>query len=144
MNKEFEALDFLKQQAIAFEHSELAIKVANENHTIVKQALTELKQIKEAKPSEALECLRSLDIQVRFIGILDVPSWEKYLPTIKQALLKAQEQDKVLEIIKNIIKFGDDLSAILNFNTYEEYDEWSWDYELTEEEFELLKRWSEK
>ncbi len=41
MEKVFEALDFLKQQAIAFEHSELAIKVANGNHTIVKQALIE-------------------------------------------------------------------------------------------------------
>lgn len=52
-----------------------------------------------------------------------------------------EKELKALEIIKNLIKFGDDLISILDFDTYEEYCKHSCDYnyELTEEEFNLLK-----
>ena len=137
---------------------------------IIKQALTELKQIKEAKPSEALENLKSLDIQVKFIGILDIPSWEKYLPNIKQALLKAQEQEndrlenQCLDLLGENIKLTKILSIIkekdvdINYLRFEAVDVKQYnDYIqqlnkvstksywcLTQEEFELLKRWCEK
>ena len=84
-----EALEFLKQQAIAFERSELAIKVANGNYD-----------------------------------------------SIKQALLKAQEQEKVLKVIfeKNV--------NIASLKAYD-LEEYNMVYEnkLTQEEFDLLKRY---
>ncbi len=57
---------------------------------IVEQALTELKTIKEAKPSEALKCVDVLKedecITTLYQG--------KALETIRQYILKAQEQEK--------------------------------------------------
>ena len=101
-----EALEWLKQQAIAFEHSELAIEVANENYA-----------------------------------------------SIKQALLKAQEQEKVLSIIfeKNVdiynLKtcislehYNSEIRRKNQNNTYS-YEIW---YELTQEEFESVKRYRNK
>ena len=72
---------------------------------------------------------------------------EKKISTIKQALLKAQEQEKVLEIIKEknvwvarlkgLIKKYNDLDALRIYNANMP----SIDYQLTQQEFELLKRW---
>ncbi|MBR3208804.1 MAG: hypothetical protein IKF82_00905 [Bacilli bacterium] len=102
-----------------------------------------LEQIDNANPNEALEeTLRDIAYDLenddnpflrdRYYGLLDV----------KQSLIKAQEQEKVLKIIfrktvgifqlsccKNVYEYND-----LKFNDYEK---------LTQEEFELLKRWSE-
>lgn len=91
-----QALENLKQQAIAFEHSELAIKVANENYT-----------------------------------------------TIKQALLKAQEQEKVLKIIK---EKEVDFYTLTDSDALDDYNpKMNWSYRrLTQKEFDLLKRWLEK
>lgn len=71
--KELEALEFLKQQAMAFEHSELAIKVANENYTIVKQALIkaqeqEKENIEYKQLEEQIDCL--LKEIIEFIKLL--------------------------------------------------------------------------
>lgn len=134
-----EAWNFIKEQMPYFTHSHLVSEM-NENSDIVEQALLKLKTIENAEPSEALEDLENLRCNLYNKPYLERNALSDF-NTIKQALLKAQEQEKVLEIINNIIKFGDDLSVILNFDTYEKYSEWSWDYELTQEEFELLKRW---
>lgn len=48
LSKALECLEFLKQQAVAFEHNELAIKVANENYDTIKPVLLEAKQLKKA------------------------------------------------------------------------------------------------
>lgn len=69
-------------------------------YSVVEQALLELKSIKEATPSEALECLEEmweLSCDSR------KPEYTLY-ETIKQALLKAQEQEKENELLKEIIK----------------------------------------
>lgn len=67
--------------------------------------LERLEQIDNAKPSEALECLENLEKEKEF----DVVSQNfdyHYLMSkdqvdiIKQALIKAQEQDKILELLK--------------------------------------------
>lgn len=62
---------------------------------------------------------------------------------VKQALIKEQEQEKVLSIIREIVtKTEDKLQDILRCKDYEEYKElWYFEIELTEEEFELLKRY---
>ena len=95
-----------------------------------------------AKPNEEFESLKKLGEYELKQGCLveDLTVYD----IVKQELNESQEQKNVLEIIKNIIKFGDDLSAIINFDTYEEYSEWSWDYDLTQKEFELLKRYCDR
>lgn len=112
----------------------------NRNYTMI-YPVQRLETIDNSNPSEALEeTLRDIAYDLenddnpflrdRYYGLLDV----------KQALLKAQEQEKVLEIIfkktvgifqlsccKNVYEYND-----LKFNDYEK---------LTQEEFELLKRY---
>jgi len=77
-----------------------------EEHEQLLSWLKELQAIKEAKPSEALESLEKVK-GYRTGGII---SFEVFLEeteeynTLKQALLKAQEQEKILDILKRIIK----------------------------------------
>ena len=111
----------------------------------VKKRIEELYQsIDNANPSEALEeTLRDIAYDLenddnpflrdRYYGLLD----------LKQSIIKSQEQEKVLEIIK---EKGVDVAT---FNTYQSVIEYNWNIrfekhkrkELTEEEFELLKRY---
>ena len=61
---------------------------------VVEQALQRLESIDNAKPSEALEDLEQLaEMADKCWVSCDVHKWKT---TIKQALLKAQEQEKVL------------------------------------------------
>ena len=108
----------------------------------IENALLELKAIKEAKPSEALE---NLIETIRMFGEnqIGLDKFEERYKIIKQALLKSQEQEKVLEIIKTkrvIIAWFED--TYLTLNEYNAKCEFG--YELTEEEFELLKAYFEK
>lgn len=140
---------------------------------IVKKSLLELQAIKEANPSEALRCLNKLDNSNYFFSkptpedkVNEIANCFKI---VKQALLKAQEQEediihykgtianlrrdnallkelnaeykKVLEIIfeKNV-----DILALKIYDNVEDYNEnliWDSQKDLTQEEFELLKRW---
>ena len=119
------------------------------------KALQRLESIENSKPSEALDCLEKLGAEKLARGelIRNDSKVEPYINTIKQALLKAQEQEKVLDVIKekkiNINNFQTSLIVMSNF-TYTYYINNSRDYHtcilvnlLTEEEFDLLKRWLE-
>lgn len=163
---------------------------------IVEQALLELKAIKDAKPSEAMECVDDINADLVALpkhceepdGIFDdyLEDISIKINTIKQALLKAQEQDfnyknivipffdelvkllgindtdemlnkikeqekenaeykKVLEIIKNKCVDIFDLKIAILHNSLEIYNRSiPSEYEgnkLTQEEFELLKRY---
>ena len=127
----------------------------------IKASLNRLKAIDNANPSEALEVLS-------FMSGYMIPTangnkflkdfCDKEFSTIKQALLKAQEQEKenaeykkVLEIIVkkkiDVNNFQTSLMVMSNF-TYRYYINNSRDYHtcimfelLTQEEFELIKRW---
>ena len=145
MSKELEAFDLVKRTCELFikstSHligSDIITNQINEALDTIKQALTELNQIKGTEPSDALNCVGVLKEE----GCITTLVQGKILETIRQYILKAQEQEKVLKVIKNIIKFGDDLNSILGFDTYEEYCEHSRDYnyELTKEEFDSLKK----
>lgn len=97
----------------------------------IKQALLELKVISEAKHSEALNITKATE---KYTGI--------DLSIIKQALIKAREQEKVLEIIK--LKRVP-ITVIFEFDTYDDYWEWAYSnvirlYLLSKEEFDLLKK----
>lgn len=134
----------------------------------VEQALLELKQIKESKPSEALKSLEEMGkYSIGYGYVADLKQFE----TIKQTLVnfdltidflidlskltnetdlnkimkKLQEQDKVLEIIfekKVDTRFLRDCKTVEEYNKY--CDDITDEKSLTEEEFDLLKRWSEK
>jgi hypothetical protein len=104
----------------------------------LKNALIELKSIKEANPSEALECLdnleNSLSLANELLRVTDTSAMDKYIATIKQALLKAQEQKKALEIIK-------EKNVRIDSVKYYDLEEYNQIYEnkLTQEEYYLLK-----
>lgn len=101
---------------------------STKNYNTIKQALLELKAIKEANPSEALDLAKAIE---EYLGI--------NLSIIKQALLKAQEQEKVLEIIKekNVLIYTlKRCKSVVEYNYYVSYVE----DELTQEEFDTLKR----
>lgn len=77
-----------------------------EDFDIVEQALLELKAIKEANPSEALECLKALQsIRDKYsMPLTEYVNSFDYIKTIKHVLLKQQEQKKFFDdmlIFKN-------------------------------------------
>ena len=117
MSKELEALkyfksaynSFLKTTNDMFCQITISREQANEfveEVEVVEKALLELESIKEANPSEALECLKELhELAYGFDGWkIDEIVQSSY---IKQALLEAQKEHKALEIIKEHIKFDD-------------------------------------
>lgn len=97
MKKEFESL----KNIVIIHFGAIGFLNPSENEQILKDrdkvldALDELKAIKEAKPSEALECLEKLPYTSQGYG-----NWKEYYNTIKQALLKTQEQEKKIEKLK--------------------------------------------
>lgn len=129
-----------------FERNKLK-NVYNKEFGTINQALLELQFIKESKPSEALEKLDKINNYLN--DVYDYKEIEaerrKDIDTIKQALIKAQEQEKVLKIIfeKNVnIGLVKVLGSVGQYNQTYVYDnmrnvKWC----LTEEEFDLLKRY---
>jgi len=147
MEKEFEALEFIKEKFAYLEYNCENFNVPRKELNTLHNALTELKSIKEAEPSEAMECLETESSKHCF--------WLKNYNTIKQALLKAQEMEKenaelkeVLEIIKDknvdiwlvnscfiVEQYNFSIIKISNSNVFTLFT-------LTQEEFDLLKRWN--
>ena len=106
-----------------------------------------LEAIDNANPSEALECLEEIGKTLMFTDYETLESktlsevMPNYYRKCKQALLKAQEQEKALDIIfkKNVnivmLKVSENVES---YNiTYFDKPKW----QLTEEEFDLLKRY---
>lgn len=90
MTKELEALKRIRQETCPATY--MADFDKNECCDVIEQALLELKSIKEANPSEALKCLEQLaEMADKCWVSCDVYKWKN---TIKQALLKAQEQEQ--------------------------------------------------
>lgn len=136
MSKGLEALDHIRQYSTKF--STLGYLNINTDCDEIEQALTELKQIKEAKPSEALESLQKVS-ETYYTEELSYEDNEvvcKNLDIVEQALLKAQKQEKVLEILKKGY-FSTTYNPIANYRhiTFDVYDEE--DYKKINE---LLKR----
>ena len=99
--------------------------------------MTGLEAIDNANPSKAMECLEELHHQL-YGDTLDIDRSRFALP-IKNALLKAQEQKKVLEIIKE--KYVE-IYILLKSKNVEQYNfNIRFGKQLTEEEFDLLKRY---
>lgn len=144
MNKELEALEELLEDKAIKDY--ILYNCLDENFILIRKALQRLEAIDNAKPSEALECLEDMyelvnDLKVVF-NQQDDTRIKKKLDTIKQALLKAQVQEKVLSIIIDR-EVSVQSFRRKNYKDYEDYCYRSSIYEnstlLTEEEFSLLK-----
>ncbi len=85
----------------------------------IKQALTELKQIKEAKPSEALEWIEEIKNYFPYVDLGNGQEYvcQKEFSTISQALLKAQEQEKEIAELNQHIKRWHDLLLKTGINS---------------------------
>ena len=157
MNKDYlEAFEKLGHYALYESYDDLQVN-ETEEFNIVKQALLELKAIKESNPSEALNKLLDRANHDEYLSRIGTEKAVKFLnenqmfvTVIKQAVLKAQEQEnveykKVLEIVfkKKIV----DIKWLKASRDYKEYnakmlDLYDLDSVLIEEEFELLRKWS--
>ena len=126
--------------------------------------LNELQAIKEAKPSEALKTLEILDNTISPLLEPILAEYEDDLSdkitanyfVLKQALLKAQEQEKVLNSIIEHLSFKDSgTEEYIDFRTNQKVKKYMFEIESkdtgvtihihldTQEEFELLKRYCE-
>ena len=141
MNKDLEALNRVRNKFIDFFHEDTP------DFDTLEQVLTELKAIKEANPSEALElvyCLKDY--------LMNMMPYYDWLNDIEKYILNAQEQEKALEIIKT--KNVDIFFLRNSCDTVEEYNEeinnntmyycYGNCRKLTQEEFILLKEVFEK
>ena len=118
-----------------------------EDYDLLKQAILELTSIKKAEPSKALEELKRIDYNITYL-LSDCDSNEevsmnfnsirdnKSCEIIKQYILKAQEEHKLLEIIKekvmNLVSISD--GRVWDGELYQSN-------KLTEEETVILNRW---
>lgn len=144
MSKGLEAFDLTKRTCELFikssSHligSDIIANQINEALDTIKQTLLELKQIKEAEPSEALKCVGVLKEEDCITTLVQ----GKALETIRQYILKAQKMERVLEIIfeKNVTIFW-----LKECKNLEEYNYNTADHmKLTKEEYNLLKEWLE-
>ena len=124
MNNYFEALERLAMpdDVHISECKKLGIGLM-EDYEVVEKALLELQSIKEAEPSEALECLKKLngmeissmpfkdDYGIEEVDLNDIrkvgsqlnTDFKEYIDTIKQALLNAEKDEKIIFGIEDYI-----------------------------------------
>jgi hypothetical protein len=80
----------------------------------VEKILLEYEQIKNANPSEALKCLdnleNSLSLANELLRVTDTSAMDKYIATIKQALIKAQEDKVIADFIREHYKLSNDIN----------------------------------
>ena len=152
LEKEYKYSNLELLREIWFNVPEGSQKIHQKHFDLILSKLKELQAIKESKPSEAMRCLEELgefetdDINGEDIKLKDDNDLKNYYNTIKQALLKSQEQEKVLGIIfeKNV-----DIIMIRMSETLDKYNQMIYKdnfnrKELTQEEFDLLKRYCDE
>ena len=106
---------------------------------ILGQALQRLDSIDNVNSNDAIKCLTGLEKEIiqrdgRITDFLKIK-----FDIIKQALIKAQEQEKVLNIMKD--KWVN-VAVLIHSKAVEEYNNTAHTpYNLAQEEFELLKRY---
>lgn len=154
MSKELEAKDlqanFIKCFNELLTKTNKDIFVVNISREMAQDMVNLYEKYLTINPSEALNYLNQfinemtecLENPKQYVKDYDNEIFYKYKytfeTTIKQALLKAQEMEKVLEIIKEKVM---SLVSIEDGRVWD--NELYGSNELTEEEFDLLKRWLE-
>ena len=111
MTKEFEALKRLRQETCPATYMPDFNK--EECLEVIEKALLELKAIKEAKPSEALEKLNYICEDVSFAYDDDYVSYDYTddVEYIKQYILKVQKLEKAIKCIENLRAYNIELKA---------------------------------
>ena len=159
MRKEYlEALEILKNMLIGNGCNNSINDYVDNLILPINQALQRLEAIDNANPSEALGLVkRTCEIYVDSLKQRDLIGYDiiekqinEALDTIKQALVKSQEQEKVLEIIfennVDIFSLKKCIELDLPLTDEQRLHKYNHDYmmigmkQLTQEEFELLKR----
>ena len=136
MSKELECLENLFSNVVSTTYNrESSLKDFN----TIKQALLELQSIKEANPSEALECLDKLAKQIELDEDTDYWEIRNANNTVEQALLNAEKEHKVFEIIKEKEVNMQVFNQCEDVETYNKVYIKQKDRQLTQEEFSLLK-----
>jgi len=145
---EFEALKRLRQETCPATYMPDFNK--EECLEVIEKALLELKAIKEAKPSEALECLEKIGTIPMIVNekTYDFKPIKKAIPntysSIKQALLKQLSGSQYTNIfIDETVKPNKELEALKIMKKYSKNDGWSngWTIELwkaSEKELKLI------
>ena len=139
MTKELE-----KEYLEDLDHYDEGMGIHSTSYEKCKERLIRLAKIDNSNPSEALECLHKIARKVELADYDDYWEVRNAHSKVEQALIKAQEQEKVLKIIKNK---GVDIGYLNTCETLEEYNSNCWNDEedfnksLTEEEFDLVKRY---
>lgn len=123
----------------------------------IKKALERLEAIDNANPSEALKDLQIIENNIIYtLSDCDINDEvcqnlqyaKTKISAIEQYILKAQEQEKVLRVIK---EKNVDTKLLRKCNSVDEYNAkikkdynsfYYKKYRLTQEEFDLLKRWA--
>ncbi len=141
--------DLEKEYLEDLDHYDEGIGIHSSSYQKCKERLVRLAKIDNSIPSEAITELANIKNTLLSIDLyskvfINDDLFES-LENIKQALLKSQEQEKVLEIIKKkevqIVNF----KASLRKENSLKYYNWLYNccdnMQLTQEEFDLLKRW---
>ena len=152
MSKGLEALYRIANAKNHFKYDTL--ELVDKDFQIVQQELQRLESIDNSKPSEVLKKLEMLSDCAEAMKEAPSSNWIEYANNeteldyqlwiayedLKQYILKLQEQEKVLEII---VKKNVDILLIKNKDNVNQYNEYIEDEDdrLTQEEFDLLKRW---
>ena len=136
---------------------EATIQNLRRDNQLLKEELSKYKSIDNANPSEAFETVyNNIDYLISDIVIEDdevngcLMTIKEQLPTIKQALLKAQEQEKENAEYKRVLKIVFEKQVDLGWlwyciheciNSLNEYNKKMpiEKFKLTQEEFSLLK-----
>ena len=139
MSKEKEEIKMLVVThfgALGFFNPRMNNEILKDRDKVLK-FIDRLEAIETSNPSEALEALKKISEIYGATNSLE--GTYEYFLTIKQALIQKSKKEQAWEIAKKVSLAGDNLSQIITFETYEDYICWSWNCELTEDEFELLK-----
>ena len=137
MSKDLEALvKYIKLETEYIGNDTYKLYIKKNTMEFLEQALQRLESIDQSNPSEALKELEELLLS-SYSYIIMLDRLNGAYPTIKNYILKAQEQEKTLKIMKD--KWVN-VTVLIHSKTVEEYNSNAYTpYNLTQEEFELLK-----
>lgn len=141
MDKALESLENIGQTTL---EEDLSVKdIYDNDYIIVKRALQRLEAIENANSSDVFEYVENIQGEIEWAFEFNNGKIEEYDPRImniiKQYILKAQEQEKVLKIIKekNVdVRFLRTCNVLNDYN----YCQYLSD-ELSQEEFDTLKHY---
>ncbi len=102
INDYLDALNYVWYNYYTEELSQDEVEQIEKHLNIVQDSLKRLESIDNSKPSEALECLERFFNSRKIYEPNNTVIFDciTCLNTIKQALIKSQEQEKVLKILK--------------------------------------------